>query len=123
MHTRRKHAAFSIVLTFVMMAAFVLSAVGQSRSHGPAEYLQIASLSAVDLPASELEHSHDTDDAAGKLSGHPKSHNPSDHTHDVPADPGRVDVALRVFAKGWRVASVSTMPPSALDRLERPPRA
>lgn len=122
MHMRRKPAVFSIVLTFVMMAAFVLSAVGQTRSHGPAEYLQIASASAADLSASELGHSHDTADTAGKLSGHPKSHNPSDHTHDVPADPGRVDVALRIFARAWRVTSVSTMPPSALDRLERPPR-
>jgi hypothetical protein len=66
---------------------------------------------------------HEEPDAAPAATEHTHSHNPLDHTHDIPL---RTTIAVTpppTFFRDW-IASVPLPPPSAFLRpLERPPKS
>ena len=125
MPNRQRHAICSIVLTLVLMVTLAFSAFGQVRSHTAAEARLSPVQAMAELTKSSVaqEHAHDVDDIGEKSQRHPVSHNPSDHTHDVPANPGRVEVASRLFDRQWAISRRAPAVVNDGDRLERPPRA
>jgi hypothetical protein len=121
-------AAHSKFLRLALACAMVLSTLvappGPSASHDPAALAFAEVERHVALTAAEVDkgHSHEDGRPDERHPNHSHAHDPTDHTHEIPApaDPG--GHAFPVFSQSWRAVAPPSHGDDSSFGIERPPR-